>query len=163
MALTAKLEAAQARIRERLYPQFAWVINAESPWMSLDRPLSSASIALISTCGVYCTDSQLPFDAWNDLGDPSFRALHVDTPPERLAIAHSHYDHQYVARDINVAMPVMHFQRLVEEGAIGGLHPWAYSFMGYLPEPMQLVNKTAPVVARRLAAEGVHAAFLTPC
>jgi len=163
MPLTAKLEAAQARIRDRLYRHFSWVINAETPWTPFDRPLSSASIALISTCGLYCADSQVPFDAWNDLGDPSFRSIHVDTLPERLSIAHSHYDHQHVARDVNVAMPFAHFQRLVGERVIGGLHPWSYSFMGYLPETMQLAGKTAPAVARRLAAEGVHAAFLTPC
>jgi hypothetical protein len=118
---------------------------------------------LLSTCGLYCLDSQLPFDAWNDAGDPSFREIHTDTPPDRLRIAHSHYDHQQVASDVNVALPVAHFRQLVQEGVVGRLHPLAYSFMGYLPEPFQLIRKTAPEVARRLAADGVHAAFLTPC
>ena len=65
--------------------------------------------------------------------------------------------------DLNVALPLDHFLRLAEQGAIGRLYPWMYSFMGYLPQSRQLVTETAPAVARRLAADGVDAVFLTPC
>jgi D-proline reductase (dithiol) PrdB len=161
--LTSKLEAAQKRIREHWYPHFSWLVNEEIPWTAATRPLSESSIALLSTCGLYCQDTQLPFSAWNDAGDPSFREINIDTPADRLLIAHSHYDHAHVAADLDVALPRTHFRQLVEESVVGRLHPWAYSFMGYLPEAFQLINKTAPQVARRLAADGVHAAFLTPC
>jgi hypothetical protein len=150
--LTSKLEAAQTRIRERWYPHFTWLINRDTPWTAMTRELRASTVALVSTCGLYCRDTQLPFDAWNDAGDPSFREIHLDTPVDRLGIAHTHYDHQQVAADVNVALPVAHFRQLVEEGAVG-----------YLPEAFQLVHKTAPLVARRLAGAGVHAAFLTPC
>jgi hypothetical protein len=161
--LTAKLEAAQTRIRERWYPHFSWLVNTEVPWTPATRPLSQATVALVSTCGLYCLDSQLPFDAWNDAGDPSFREIHVDTPADRLRVSHSHYDHAQVGADLNVALPISHFRRLVEEGAVGRLYSWVYSFMGYLPESFQLVRKTAPEVARRLVTGDVHVAFLTPC
>jgi D-proline reductase (dithiol) PrdB len=161
--LTSKLEAFQARMRDRTYPHFAWLINHEIPWTAPTRSLRESSVALLSTCGLYCQDSQVPFDTWNDLGDPSFREIHVDIPADRLSIAHSHYDRAQVGADLNVALPLAHFRQLAAEGFIGRFHPWAYSFMGYVPEPVQLVNKTAPQVARRLSAEGVHAAFLTPC
>ena len=161
--LTSRLEAAQERIREQWYPAFKWALNQDAPWTPLVKPLSHATVALISTCGMYCQDTQVPFDAWNNLGDTSFREIHVDTSPDRLAIAHSHYDHQYVAADSNVALPVAHLTQLVAEGVIGRLHPWTYSFMGYLPEPKQLISETAPQVGRRLRAEGVDAALLTPC
>ncbi len=161
--LTSKLEAAQTRLRERSYPHFAWLINKEIPWTAPTRPLRESSVALLSTCGLYCLDSQVPFDAWNDAGDPSFREIHIDTPVDRLAISHSHYDHEQVRSDLNVALPLARFRQLVEEGVVGTLHPWAYSFMGYLPEAFQLIRKTAPQVAKRLAGSGVHAAFLTPC
>jgi hypothetical protein len=161
--LTAKLEAAQQRIRERWYPHFSWLVNTEVPWTSSGRLISESTMALLSTCGLYCLDHQVPFDAWNDAGDPSFREIHVDTPSDRLRISHSHYEHAQVATDLNVALPIVHFQRLVEEGVVGRLYPWSYSFMGYLPESFQLVRKTAPQVARRLASDGVEAAFLTPC
>lgn len=161
--LSSKLEAAQTRIRQRWYPGFSWVDNDTTPWAPLTKPLAQATVALVSTCGAYRIDTQTPFDAWNDLGDPSFRAIHSDTPAERLGIAHSHYDHKHSAADPNVTLPIRHFQQLAADGVIARLHPWAYSFMGYLPEPRQLLAQTAPQVARRLAGEGVDAAFLTPC
>jgi hypothetical protein len=161
--LTSKLEAAQKRIQRSNDPNFTWVIHAEAPWSPLTVPLRQSTIALVSTCGLYRLDTQAPFDAWNDLGDPSFREIHVDTPRDRLGIAHAHYNHAQVAADSNVALPRDHFLRLVGEGAIGRLYPWMYSFMGYLPETRQLVTETAPAVARRLAADRVDTAFLTPC
>lgn len=161
--LTAKLAASEARIRDRWYPHFTWLINETAPWTPLAKPLAQATVALVSTCGLYRLDTDAPFDAWNDLGDPSFRAIHVDTPPDRLRIAHSHYDHKHIASDPGVGLPVAHFRALVTEGAIGRLYPWAYSFMGYLPEPRQLIRDTGPELARRLSADGVDAALLTPC
>jgi D-proline reductase (dithiol) PrdB len=161
--LTSKLEAAQKRIQRGSDPNFAWVIHAECPWSPVTVPLEQSTIALVSTCGLYRLDTQAPFDAWNDLGDPSFREIHVETPRDRLRIAHSHYNHTQLVADLNVALPLDHFLCLVGEGAIGRLYPWMFSFMGYLPETHQLVTETAPAVARRLAADGVDAVFLTPC
>jgi hypothetical protein len=161
--LTSKLEASQKRIQRSNDPNFAWVIHDAAPWSPLNKPLQQSTIALISTCGLYRLDIQLPFDACNDLGDPSFREIHLDTPRHLLRIAHSHYDHTQVAADLNVALPLDHFLRLVEQGAVGRLYPWMYSFMGYLPETHQLTTETAPAVARRLADDRVDAVFLTPC
>jgi D-proline reductase (dithiol) PrdB len=161
--LTSKLEAAQARIREHWHPGFNWVVNDSTPWSPLTKPLSEATVALVSTCGLYRGDVHVPFAAWHDLGDPSYRVIRDDTPPERLRIAHAHYDHHHVAADHEVAFPVIHFHQLAKDGVVGECYPWLFSFMGYLPEPRQLVTETAPEVARLLRADGVDAAFLTPC
>jgi D-proline reductase (dithiol) PrdB len=161
--LTSKLEAAQQRIRRSNDPNFAWVTHDVAPWSRLRRPLGQSTVALVSTCGLYRLDSHVPFDAWNDLGDPSFREIHMDTPRERLRISHAHYDHTQISADVNVAIPLDCFRRLAEQGAVGRLYPWVHSFMGYLPEPRELMVETAPAVARRLAEDRVDAAFLTPC
>lgn len=161
--LTSKLLAAQENIRRRYDPNFAWIVHDSAPWTPLGKPLAECTVALVSTCGLYRLDTQLPFDLWNDLGDPSFREIAIDTPADRLRIAHSHYDNSRVGSDINVVLPIAHFLRLAEEGTIGRLYPWAYSFMGYLPQPRQLIVESAPTVARRLARDGVDAALLTPC
>lgn len=161
--LTPQLETVQHAIRSRYAPGFAWVLNEASPWTPLRKPLAQATVALASTCGLYRLDTQLPFDAWNGWGDPSFREIHIDTPPERLRIAHTHYEQRHVSEDPNVALPIDPLQRLAAEGVIGHLHPWAYSFTGFLPEPGQLLAETAPSVAERLRAAEVDAAVLTPC
>ncbi len=161
--LTSKLESVQKSVQRRWDPHFAWIFNEAAPWAPLARPLAQSTIALVTTCGLYRADSQLPFDAWHDLGDSSFREIHIDTPPDRLRISHTHYNHEYLAADLNVALPLAHFNQLVAQGTIGRLYPWTYSFMGYLPQTRQLVSETAPVVARRLKADAVDAVFLTPC
>lgn len=161
--LSSKLAAVQTNVQRRWDPHFEWLQHATAPWTPLTKPLAQCTIGLVTTCGLYRADVQLPFDAWHDLGDPSFREIHIDTPADRLRIAHTHYNHQHVAADLNVALPIAHFGQLVAEGMVGRLSPWTYSFMGYLPQTRQLVNETAPAVARRLKADGVDAAFLTPC
>ena len=161
--LNKRLRVSQNAIRQRYAPHFAWVINEDVPWAPVRKSLSQSTVALVSTCGLYRSDTQLPFDAWNDLGDPSFREIHVDTPRDRLRITHTHYDHVYVAADINVALPIDHFQQMGETGTIGALHPWTYNFMGFLPEPQQLLSETAPLAARRLRSANVDLVFLTPC
>jgi D-proline reductase (dithiol) PrdB len=161
--LSKQLQTSQDAIRKRYASDFVWVNSTDVPWAQLAEPLSQSIFALVSTCGLYRGDTQLPFDAWSDLGDPSFREIHVGTPRDRLRIAHTHYDHAHVAADVNVALPINHFQALEAAGTIGALHPWTYSFMGFLPNPRQLVEETAPVVAQRLRSAGVDAAVLTPC
>ncbi|MCX7670669.1 MAG: glycine/betaine/sarcosine/D-proline family reductase selenoprotein B [Anaerolineae bacterium] len=161
--LNRKLAAVQANVQRHWDPHFAWVIHETAPWAPLARPLAQCTVALVTTCGLYRADTQLPFAAWHHLGDPSFREIHLDTPTDRLRIAHARYDHRHVAADLNVAVPIAHFNALVAEGVVGRLYPWIYSFMGYVTQTRQLVNETAPTVARRLKADGVDAAFLTPC
>ena len=161
--LTGKLIAVQKSVQQRWDPHFEWLCNETVPWTPLTKPLAQSTVALVTTCGLYRADVQLPFAAWHDLGDASFREIHIDTPPDRLQIAHTHYTHGHLTADLGVALPIAHFTRLAAEGVIGRLYPWTYSFMGYLPQTRQLINETAPVVARRLQADGVDAAFLTPC
>ena len=161
--LTSKLEAAQKNIQRRWDPHFAWICNETTPWAPVTKPLIESTVALVTTCGLYRADTHLPFDAWHTLGDPTFREIHIDTPPDRLRISHTHYDHAHLAADINVALPITHFAQLAAQGVIGRLYPWAYSFMGYLPEAHQLITETAPIAARRLKSDGVDAVFLTPC
>ena len=161
--LSKQLQTSQTAIRKRYTSDFCWVINEDVPWTRPRAPLSQATLALISTCGLYRADTQLPFDAWNDLGDASFREIHLDTPRDRLRIAHTHYDNAHAVADTNVALPLDHLAALAAEGEIGAFYPLSYSFMGFLPNPRQLVEETAPQVARRLRSAGVDMALLTPC
>jgi hypothetical protein len=76
---------------------------------------------LVTACGAYHRWSQLPFDALNPYGDPSFRPIHRDTPLAELDFAHTHYDQTHVRQDPNVALPLDRFKELEEEALIGRL------------------------------------------
>jgi D-proline reductase (dithiol) PrdB len=161
--LSDRLEKSQAKVRRELDPNFSWIVNETVPWKEPDKPLSESRLAYITSCGLYRVDSQIPFNAWDNLGDPSFREIHVDTPSERLRVAHSHYRHEFVDEDLSVVLPFSHFQQIEKEGRIGTFYPWIYSFMGYLPEPKQFLEETVPTIARRLKQDEVNAVLFTPC
>ncbi len=149
--------------REKWDPQFEWVLNESSPWTPVRQPLAQTALALMSTCGAYRTGIDCPFDAANYYGDPSFKEIPIETPVTILGFAHTHYTHEHVSRDPNVAFPLDHLRALQAEGVIKHLVDPAISFSGFLPEPRQLVNDTAPAAARRLLAGGAQAALLVPC
>lgn len=161
--ISERLQKSQDSVRRDFDPNFHWLVNETAPWTAPTKPLAQSTIALLTSCGIYRVDTQLPFDAWNHLGDPSFREIHIDTPRDRLRIAHTHFSHDNLEADLELAIPIGHFQQLEQEGVIGKLYPWVYSFMGYIPEPKQFVEQTAPVIVNRLKQDVVDAALLTPC
>lgn len=131
------------------------------PWTPLSKSLSQCRVALVTTGGVHLKRQQ-PFNIENDGYDWSFREIPSDTPDEDLMVTHNHYDHAHVDRDVNFMLPLDRFRELAHEGVIGGLAPHCYSFYGYIKDTPALEATSAREVARRLRADGVEAAFLTP-
>lgn len=161
--LSERLEKSQKLVRDQYDPYFSWLVNDTLEWPAYKKNLAESTVALITSCGIYRQDTQKPFDAWNNYGDPSFREIHIDTPRDRLQIAHSHYDHKFALSDINCVLPIDHFIDLEHEGVIQSFYPWIYSFMGYNPQPRQLVEESISIIASRLSKDKVDAVLLTPC
>ncbi|MCK4912027.1 MAG: hypothetical protein KAR83_10315, partial [Thermodesulfovibrionales bacterium] len=69
------------------------------PWSSLGKPVSSCTVALVTTAGLHHTD-QHPFYMHNREGDSSFRV--IEPGREMITITHDYYDHSAADRDINV-------------------------------------------------------------
>lgn len=150
-------------IREKWDPHFEWVVNDSAPWTPLRQPLTQTALALVTTCGAYRKGVDCPFDATNYYGDPSFKEIPTDTPPAALDFGHTHYDHTHVSQDPMVGFPLAHLLQLEAEHVIGRFVNPAISFTGYLPEPKQLIQETAPAAANRLLEAGAQAALLVPC
>lgn len=160
-----------ARVRPRLdagdfrssfadgYPYAA---AEDTPWAPLRTPLDRATIGLVSTAGLYVVGEQAPFDAENPEGDTSYRQFPVETGRERLAIAHTHYDHTAAEQDLNVVLPVERLRQLAAEGLIGGVGPTVYSISGYATPWHEIADETAPAIAEGLTRDGVDAALLVP-
>ena len=72
------------------------------------------------------------------------------------------FDHTGIYRDLNVTFPIDRLRELADQGIIGSLADNYYSFMGALRDPSRLLAETGPEVGRRLLAEGVDIALLTP-
>jgi hypothetical protein len=62
-----------------------------------------------------------------------------------------------------VGLPLSHMLDMEQAGIIGRFVDPALAFMGYLPQPRQLIEQTAPAAAKRLLEAGTHAALPIPC
>jgi D-proline reductase (dithiol) PrdB len=163
MINTESLQRTYNATREKWDPNFEWVVNESAPWAPLRQPLAKTALALVSTCGVYRQEMDCPFDAANYYGDPSFKEIPIDTLTSALDFVHTHYNHEHVSQDPNVAFPLDRLRGMETEGLIGRFVNPAISFTGFLPEPRQLIIETAPTAAQRLLAAGTQAALLVPC
>lgn len=123
--------------------------------------LTTSRLMLISSAGGYLPDSQQAFDAGNPLGDYTVRVFAAETPYEKLAYAHEHYDHTAVNSDPQVLLPMGHLQEMVAEGRIGSLTP-VVSFMGYQPDVARLLDETFPAILKIAQDEKAQAAILVP-
>lgn len=158
----------------RLIATFYQMIEREPeypiPWNPLSKGLEECKFGLITSGGLYQQGLQPPFDIEREVreptwGDPSFRSIPTDIQQDRVGVSHLHINVEDVSSDINILLPVHRFGELVEEGRIGGLAAFAYSFMGYQgfpPDTTAWEETYVPQVAEKLKSESVDCVFLTP-
>lgn len=147
----------------------AWAERQEAgviPFTPLAKPLSECTVALVSTAGVARNDDR-PFDQEGERrnpwwGDPSFRVIPLGTTEKDVRLYHMHIDPRFGKADLDVVLPLRRLAELAANGVVGRSAPTHYSMMGFILEPKELVEKTAPAIAERMRAEGVDAAALVP-
>jgi D-proline reductase (dithiol) PrdB len=150
------------RLYMKGYPFSRYAIDPV-PCARLQRPLTEARLALVTTAGLHMPE-QPGFDASIKLGDTSFREIPNTVETDSLVESHrSHaFDHTGLRADRNLVFPLDRFRELVARGAVGQLNHRHFSFMGSIVSPRWLIGETAPEVARCLRDDGVDAVFLTP-
>ena len=125
-----------------------------TPWTPLRKPLSQATLALVTSAGLHLRGDK-PFIGDPKGGDSSYRV--IPSSAEAADILQSHvsigFDHTAIYRDMNVTLPLDRAKELVAKGLIGALAPNYYSFMGAIRDPRRLLEDTGPEVATRLKDE----------
>jgi D-proline reductase (dithiol) PrdB len=134
-------------------------IHDSAPRAALRRPLSDATVAIVTSAGIHCRDDR-PFGR----EDPTLRVIPSDVRPGDLLQSHSSlaFDKTAFIRDVNVVFPIDRLAELVSEGRVGRVGPRHYSVMGALPDMTRLREETAPELATRLVDDGVDVVILTP-
>ena len=141
--------------------------HAEIPWAEVRKPLAESRLALLSTAGLSMR-GDAPFDMEMERkkptrGDPSWRRLRSDATSATVEANHLHIDTGYIARDLNVALPLDRTRELVAEGVVGALADSHYSTMGYQgSDTSTLENESAPQIAAAMRSEEVDLALLAP-
>jgi len=136
------------------------------PFTPLTKPLGESTVALVSTAGVARNDDQ-PFDQEHERrdpwwGDPSFRVIPLETTERDVRLYHMHIDPRFGEADLDVVLPMRRLAELSGEGVVGRAAPRHYSMMGYILEPTELLESTAPAIADHMRHDGVDAAALVP-
>ncbi|HKA44946.1 MAG TPA: glycine/sarcosine/betaine reductase selenoprotein B family protein [Burkholderiales bacterium] len=147
----------------------AWAAREEPgviPFMPLAKPLYECTVALLTTAGVARNDDK-PFDQDGERrnpwwGDPGFRAIPLGTTEKDIRLYHLHIDPRFGEADLDVVLPMRRLAELAGEGFVGRPAPTHYSIMGYILEPKELVEKTAPAIVEHMHAEHVDAVALVP-
>ncbi len=140
----------------------------EAVWTPLNTPLPKATIALLTSAGLYLKDTQPPFDVEREKrepqwGDPSYRVIPRATQQSEVDATHLHLNTDDHREDFNIALPLRAFEALEREGAIGALAVDNYAFMGFQGgnlSPWQ--DKYGPEVVALLKDANVDAVVLAP-
>jgi D-proline reductase (dithiol) PrdB len=134
-------------------------VNDTAPFLRPAKPLAACRLAIVTTAGVHVRGDRL-FTP----GDPTYRVIPSGTPAVDILQSHTSigFDRVAIMRDINISFPIDRLRELVARGELGGLGPSHYSFMGAQREVARIESQTGPEVARRLAADGVDVALITP-
>jgi len=127
------------------------------PWVS-GPPLNQRRVAIISTAGLHRRDDR-PFSF--EPGD-HYRIIPGDIPANDLIMSHvsTNFDRSGFQQDWNIAFPLDRLREFVDEGVLGSLADFHYSFMGAL-DPSDF-EPSARKIADLLKKDSVNAALLVP-
>ena len=139
------------------------------PWTPLPRSIRECKFGLVTSGGLH-SKGDSPFDLLREKqeptwGDPTFRRIPTDITQLDIRVSHLHVNPVFAETDFNILLPVHRFRELVEQGYIGGLADFAYSFMGYQGYPADTGawrENYCIQVADFLRAEQVDCVLLTP-
>ncbi len=130
----------------------------DRPWVR-NAPLDRCRIALVTTAGLH-RRSDRPF---NVLPGTEYRVIPGDTPAAELVMSHVsvNFDRSGFHADLNVVFPIDRLAELEQEGVIGSVAQFHYSFMGAAWPPTRF-EASARELAGLLKKDGVDAVLLTP-
>ncbi len=143
--------------------------QAETPaWAPLDVPIEQATLALLTSAGLYVQGEQQPFDVEREKanplwGDPTYRTIPRDVRQDQIGASHLHLNTRDFYEDFNVALALRAFGELAAEGKLGRVADEHYSVMGFQERTLDgWRTRYGPEIARRLKDAGVHALVLAP-
>jgi D-proline reductase (dithiol) PrdB len=127
-----------------------------TPWAAAP-PLKETRVAIISTAGLHRSH-----DAVFKGGSNDYRLIPGDIDFADLVMSHVsvNFDRSGYQQDPNVAFPLERLRELEQNGEIGSVAKWHYSFMG-ATDPTRMAE-TGPQVAKLLKEDNVTAAILVP-
>ena len=152
-----------ARLNQLPEPMRSYIANLQcptfttQPWVS-GVPLTKRRVSIISTAGLHHRDDR-PFTIMpGDL----YRIIQGNIEASDLVMSHvsANFDRTGFQQDWNILFPLDRLRELSDQGIIGSVADFHYSFMG-ATDPMQM-ESTARDLAGILKKDKVDAVMLVP-
>src|SRR5258706_6496553 len=120
--------------------------------------LRKRRIAIVTTAGLHVR-GDIPFGA----GGMDYRVIPAEIPSGDLVMSHMsvNFDRSGFQADWNVAFPLDRLKDLADEGTIGSVAAFHYSFMGAV-SPVTRYEPKARELAALLEKDNVDAVLLSP-
>ena len=127
-------------------------------WCPTTKPLNRSRVALLTSAALRLANQQ-PFIPREDL---SYRRVPSDPAAGEIVIDHHSGIGRVPKQDPEIVFPRTALAALAEQGIVGELSPWHFSFMGGLRQYKEIENELAPAIAGELATAEVDLALLVP-
>ena len=141
-------------------PKLPRVLAAPSKpaWCPITKPVNQSRVALLSSAALRLAHQE-PFIPREDFG---YRRVPSDPSGGEIIIDHHSGIGRVPKQDPEIVFPRAAIARLAENGTIGALAPFHFSFMGGLREHSKIENELAPAIATELKQAKVDLALLVP-
>lgn len=132
---------------------------AGHPWVRKG-PLAKRRVAIITTAGIHLRGERT---FGTGAAGADYRVIPEDAPADALVMSHVsvNYDRSGFQADANVVFPLDRLRELAQEGLVGSVARFHYSFMGAVA-PLELYAPRAREVAALLREDGVDGVILSP-
>lgn len=84
------------------------------------------------------------------------------TKADDLKLYHMHISPHLVEQDVNTIFPLQHLLELEGCGEIGRAAANHYSYMGYILQPQELLEKSVPCMIQNMKQDEVDVVLLVP-
>jgi len=151
-------------------PTYAAIPALDEPpvWAEPSTSITAATVAALTSAGVYLPASQPPFDAERERGeptwgDPTWRKIPAGVGQDEIDAVHLHINTGPLLEDLDVALPLRTLAALADEARVGSVAPTHISVMGYQERSCSVWRtETGPAIARFLGEMGVDVLLLAP-
>ena len=133
-----------------------------SPWVE-GPPLAQRRIAIVSTAGLHLrSDPSFALEYGRATVPGDYRVIPGDTEANDLVMSHisTNYDRSGFQKDWNVVFPLDRLNEMAQQGVVGSVADFHYSFMGATAP--QLMETSARALASLLKNDNVTGVILVP-
>jgi hypothetical protein len=134
------------------------VSPSKQAWSPVTKPISQSRIALLSSAALRLEDQE-PFVPREDL---SYRRIPADPVAGRIIIDHHSGISRVPKQDPEIVFPRTALASLTQQGIVGAISPFHFSFMGGVRRAQEIEDELAPAIAADLKKMAVDLALLVP-